>query len=64
MTNMLMWAVSLTTHENITVSVILNRLNYCVIFIVCIQFANVAAGRVREAGGGGLETTALLILID
>jgi hypothetical protein len=31
--------------------VIPNRLNYCVIFIVCTQFTNVAAGSIIQAGG-------------
>ena len=45
----LLWAGSRAAHERI--SGITSRLNYCAIFIVYIQFTNVAAGRIRQPGG-------------
>lgn len=45
----LLWACSRAASGQITVSGVPNLLNYCLIFIMCIQYANVAAGH-------GLET--------
>jgi hypothetical protein len=47
----LLWAGSRTACGKITVSGVPNRQNYCVIFIVYIQFTNVAAGCSIQAGG-------------
>jgi len=40
----LWWPGSQATHGKISVSDILNCLNYCVIFIVCTWFTNMATG--------------------
>jgi hypothetical protein len=47
----LLWACSRTERGKITVSRITKRLNYCVIFIVHIQFTNVAVGRIIQSVG-------------
>jgi hypothetical protein len=49
--NPLLWAGSRASHGKITVSGISNCLNYCVIFIVCTQCTNMAAGRIIQPGG-------------
>jgi hypothetical protein len=47
----LLSAGSRDARGNIRVSGIPNRLNYCVIFIACIQFTNASAGRIIQPGG-------------
>jgi hypothetical protein len=47
----LLWADSRSARVRITATGIPNRLNYCVIFIVCTCFANVTAGRIIQLLG-------------
>jgi len=47
----LLWAGWWTAHGKIPISGIPNPLNYCIIFIVCTKFQNLAAGHVIQHGG-------------
>jgi len=51
----LLWACSRTTGRKITISGIINCLNYCVIFIVHAEFTDVASDRVVQPGGPRVE---------
>jgi hypothetical protein len=46
----LLWAGLGASRGNITVSAVLNRLNYCVILVICTEFTNLAAGRIMQNG--------------
>ena len=46
----LLWAGSLAPREKITISGIVNCLNYCEIVVVYTQFTNVVAGRIIQPG--------------
>lgn len=51
----LLWTYSRTTGRKITISGIINCVNYCVIFVVHTEFTDVAADRVVQPGGPRVE---------
>jgi hypothetical protein len=53
--HLLVWAGSRAARGKITISGIYNCLNYCVTFMVYIQFTNVAAGCIIQYNGPGVR---------
>jgi hypothetical protein len=49
-----LWAGSRAARGKITVSVMPDRFNYCVIVIVYAQFTSVASGRITQPGAPGV----------